>query len=273
MIPRMTVLATAAIFTLSIAAASSASAASSEAPQVLGLIASKRPAPLNCVDGTCTGFFSAFCMQEKRPKPTAGQQYDLAGAGDLTLVVQDVDGGTTRFSAAGLLEFTSEGEYTSVRVSLQTRRLASLNPKSISVLVPRHVALVPRLPEGVANATHEQDLEIATGPRRFAAEGFFEHSNPRADAAVIMTRLINLLPPQGTTPTKVRHQIWNKSIDNTLIRELTPEGVETARDTYDRCNHYADKGYKVRLRGCLSKSHDELLKSLNKDYWESDAGL
>lgn len=260
-------------FSLLLGSGAPALAANDEPPQVLGLIATKLPTPLNCVDGTCTGFFSAFCMQEKRPRPTAGQRYDLAGAGDLTLVVSQSDGKTTTFSGTGLLEFESQGEYTSVKVSLDQRRLASLNAKSVSVIVPRHVALVPRLPEGMANTHEQEDLETATGPRRFAAEGFFERSNPRADAAVIMSRLINLLPPEGIAPAAVRHQVWDKSVGQALIRELAPEGIDTARDTYERCKFYADNGYKVRLRGCLEKTHDELLKSLNKDYWEGDAGL
>ena len=274
MISRLTVFAAAAvIFTLSMGASVAPVAANEEPPQVLGLIATKLPTPLNCIDGTCTGFFSAFCMQEKRPKPTAGQRYDLAGAGDLTLVVEQRDGTTAQFSATGLLDFTSEGEYTSVRVSLDQSRLAALNAKSVSVIVPRQVALMPRLAEGMANTTMEEDMETATGPRRFAAEGFFERSNPRSDAAVIMSRLINLLPPEGIAPATIRHEVWNKSVERSLIKELAPEAVDDARDTYERCNHYVDNGYKVRLRGCLEKTHDELLKSLNKDYWEGDAGL
>jgi hypothetical protein len=265
--PGVAFLAAALILCLSFGAASPALAANDEPPQVLGLIATKQPTPLNCVDGTCTGFFSAFCMQEKRPRPTAGQRYDLAGAGDLTLIVDQTDGKT------GLLEFESEGEYSSVKVSLDQRRLASLNAKSVSVIVPRHVALVPRLPEGMANVHEQDDLETATGPRRFAAEGFFERSNPRADAAVIMSRLINLLPPEGIAPAAVRNNVWDKSIGQSLIRELAPDGVDSARDTYERCKFYADNGYKVRLRGGLEKTHDELLKSLNKDFWEGDAGL
>ena len=273
MFARLTVLATATVLVISAAIMPAANASRSEPPQVLGLIATTLPTPLNCVDGTCSGFFSAFCMQEKRPKPSVGQRYDLAGEGDLTLVVVHDDGSVARFSAAGLLEFASEGEYTSVRVSLPTARLASLDAKSVSVHVPRHVALVPRLADGIANSTLEDDLDIATGPRRFAAEGFFERSNPRADAALIMTRLINLLPAQGAAPATIRHSVWDRTVDDVLLRELTGTGIDQARDTYDRCNFYADNGYAVRLRGCLKKAHDELLKSLNKDYWESDAGL
>jgi hypothetical protein len=162
--PGVAFLAAALTLCLSFGAASPALAANDEPPQVLGLIATKQPTPLNCVDGTCTGFFSAFCMQEKRPRPTAGQRYDLAGAGDLALIVDQTDGKTATFSGTGLLEFESEGEYTSVKVSLDQRRLASLNAKSVSVIVPRHVALVPRLPEGMANV-HEQD-DLETPPAR-----------------------------------------------------------------------------------------------------------
>jgi hypothetical protein len=270
---RLSVLAAALAAGLAFAASAPALATTDEPPQVLGLIATKMPTPLNCEGGTCSGFFSAFCMQEKRPKPAAGQRYDLAGAGDLTLIVEQNDGKTRTFSATGLLEFVSEGEYTSIKVSLDQRRLASLNAKSVSVSVPRHVALMPRPAEGMANVHEQEDLETATGPSRIAAEGFFERSNPRADAAVIMSRLINLLPPQGIAPATMRQDVWDKSVGQSLLRELAPEGVDSARDTYERCKYYADNGYKVRLRGCLEKSHDELLKSLNKDFWESDAGL
>jgi hypothetical protein len=102
---------------------------------------------------------------------------------------------------------------------------------------------------------------------------FFERSNPRTDAAVIMGRLIDLLPPQGIVSAGLCHEIWAKSIYQSLIRELVLEALENARDTNERSNHYADNGCKVRLRSCLEKTHDELLKSLNKDYWKGDAGL
>lgn len=273
MLSRLTFLVTVGLLALSVTTLPTANATQSEPPQVLGLIATTAPTPLNCADGTCSGFFSAFCMQEKRPKPGPGQRYDLAGEGDVTLIVEQAGGRAARFSAAGLLDFISEGEYTSVRISLPMDRLASLDAKSVSVQVPRLVALVPRPAGDGATATREDDLEVATGPRRFAAEGFFEQSNPRADAALIMTRMINLLPPEGIAPARLRHRIWDKSVDGILLRALTGDGINQARDTFDRCNYYADNGYAVRLRGCLRKTHDELLKSLNKDYWESDAGL
>ena len=241
-------------------------------PQVLGLIATRTPIPLQCEDGICSGFFSAFCLQETRPKPVAGQAYDQAGRGDITLVVLKNDGTTNEFSATGLLNFVSEGDYTSVRVSLPEGRLAALDAASVSVKVPRKVSLIPRI-DGMADAMRESDMETATGPDRYTAEGIFERNDPRAQTASIMSRLINLLPASGVAPATLRHRIWNSNASDGALDGLSGRAVEDARSAFDRCNWYADEGYKVRLRGCLKKNHDEFLKQLNKEYWESEAGL
>ncbi len=240
-------------------------------PQVLGLIATATPTPLTCADGVCSGFFSTFCMQEKRPKPVDGQRYDLAGRADPLLVVRGPDGQENRFSGTGLLEFTSEGRYTAIRVTMATDRLVVSGPASFAIEVPRGVALVPHRPADDP-VVQQDDRALAAGPRRFAAESFFEHSNPRADAALVMSRLINLLPHSGPVPARTRHEVWDRSIDPALMRGLTIEGIQRARDSYDRCNYYADAGYRVRLRGCLDKAHDMLLKTLNRDFWESETG-
>lgn len=111
--------------------------ADTKLPQVLGLVATKLPVPLDCTDGTCTGFFSAFCLQEHRPKPDAGHVYDVAGEGDITMVVAKKDGSSAEFSAAGLLHFESTGAYTSVRISMDAARLAALDAASIALNVPQ----------------------------------------------------------------------------------------------------------------------------------------
>ena len=54
---------------------------------------------------------------------------------------------------------------------------------------------------------------------------------------------------------------------------MTGQGVNRAKGMLDRCQHYADTGYKMRMRGCLLKSHANLLKSLNTEYWKSGTGF
>jgi len=252
---------------------SEASAAQTELPQVLGLIATKLPVPLDCADGSCTGFFSAFCLQEHRPKPDAGHVYDLAGEGDITMVVAKKDGSTAEFSAAGLLHFESTGAYTSVRITMDAGRLAALDAASISLSVPRRVSLLPRSEPTVAARPSKEDLETALGEKRVLAEGYFENGSPRADSGALISRMINLLPADGYAEKSLRGGIWHKATTPANLRQFAPKGIEAARDAYARCKAYGDQGYNVRLRGCLEKSHDKLMRNLNDKYWEGDAGF
>jgi hypothetical protein len=238
-------------------------------PQVLGLIATRSPIPLNCEGGECSGYFSAFCMQEHRAKPAAGQNYEVAGYGAITLLLERQDGTSTEFATSGLLSFASQGEYTAVRVTMPEQRLASLGAKAVSVRVTKGVALVPVT--AAAKPMADKDRAYAEGPRRLAAEGFFEGSSPRAETAVLMNRLINLLPAGDGVAEPMRDAIWNKA--TAPIGGVSLPAKQAARDAYDRCNYLKDQGVRMRVRGCMEKSHDDLLKSLNTDYWKSDSGM
>lgn len=250
-----------------------AATGTAELPQVLGLVATKLPVPLDCTDGSCSGFFSAFCLQEQRPKPNEGHVYDAAGAGDITMVVEKKDGSTAEFSAAGLLRFESTGAYTSVKISMDASRLASLDASSVSLNVPRRVSLLPRSEPNVAARPSAGDLETAMGDKRLLAEGYFESGSPRADASAMLSRMINLLPADGYASETVRDGVWGKAASPASMKAYSPEGVGKAREAYDRCQAYAAQGYKMRLRGCLEHSHDDLMKILNDKYWKGDAGF
>ena len=239
-------------------------------PQVLGLVATRQPTPLVCDGNSCSGVLSAFCMQEKRPRPTAGQQYDLAGSGELTMRVTRADGEVVRFSATGMLAFASEGEYTSVRVTMPQNRLAALDATEVAVLVPRHTALVPRME--MDDALREGDMETATGPARLAAEGFFERSTQRTDAVLVMNRLLNLMPVNAAAPARGMEPAWRNVMDQVDGLQLSPVGVRDARDVYERCSHYVERGYSVRMHGCIRKQHDQLLRSINREYWDGTPG-
>lgn len=246
---------------------------SPELPQVLGLVATKLPVPLDCADGTCTGFFSAFCLQEHRPKPNEGHVYDPAGEGDITMVVAREDGSTAEFSAAGLLHFESTGAYTSVQISMDADRLTALGASSVALSVPRRVSLLPRSePETVAQPSDE-DLDAATGDKRLLAEGYFENGSPRADASAMISRVINLLPADGYASGPVRDGVWGTAADPASLDAFSPKGLRKAREAFDRCKAYGDQGYRVRLRGCLEKSHDDLMRILNDKYWDGDTGF
>lgn len=265
----------------SISAARSASVPADTAlpPQVLGLIASAEPIPLTCTDGACTALVSSFCLQEDRPSPSAGQRYDTAGAGDVTLVVRRTDGTTTEFSAAGLLGYVSEGDFTRTRVELPEKRLASLAAAEVAVRIAPLVSLMPQTERPVPAAVAARDAETAEGAPRFAAEAFFRPGSTRADAAVTMARLIDLLPSSGPVRSQSAGAIaaaaksaWRRVEASGALKAASPDGVERAKSELDRCAAYADMGFKITLRGCLSKSHDRTMRELNEELWKSQPG-
>src|ERR1700687_1833813 len=117
----------------------------SAASQVLGLVASNGLAtPLHCQDGTCTGHFSAFCLQEQRPAPSADSAYRLAPGGNLTLIATMADGHTLRLPANDLLTIRTRIGFTSVRMSLPEAKLKSLGAVSVAVEVAPMTSILPR---------------------------------------------------------------------------------------------------------------------------------
>src|ERR1700687_1924853 len=94
------------------------------ASQVLGLVASNGLAtPLHCQDGTCTGHFSAFCLQEQRPAPSADSASRVAA------------GRVFRLPPNDLLPLRPRIGFTSVRMSLPEAKLKSLGAVSVAVEV------------------------------------------------------------------------------------------------------------------------------------------
>ena len=275
-------LAIAACFLAFPALADSASAdraAAALPPQVLGLIAAAQPIPLTCADGACTALVSSFCLQEDRPVPQAGQRYDPAGAGDVTLVVRRADGSTTEFSAAGLLGYVSEGDFTRTRIEMPATRLASLGATEVAVRIAPMVSLMPRTGAVASAAVADRDAETASGAPRVTAEAFFAPGTERADAAVTLTRLISLLPASGPVRSESATAIgaagraaWGRVEASGGLAGMSASGVERARSEVDRCTAYADMGFSITLRGCLAKSHDRTVREVNDEYWNAQPG-
>lgn len=248
-------------------------------PQVLGLIASATPIPLTCDGDMCTALVSSFCLQEDRLPPIAGQLYDPAGAGLVTLVLHTADGGSTEVASTGLLSYVSEGDFTRTRISLDQTRLASLDAAAVSVKIDPMVSLLPRMDAPVAQAVVERDLDAAGGAPRFMAENFFAPGTPRSDAAVTMTRMINLLPASGAISrdpvamdSTKRNLIWKRVNTSGALTDLSPVGVDRAKAALDRCGQLAEMGFKLSLRGCLESTHDRLMREVNDELWKSQPG-
>jgi len=243
-------------------------------PQVLGLIATVQPLPLTCGDGACSAVLTSFCLQEDRPSPHHGQPYDLAGLGDVSLVVTKISGETVRFAATGLLAYTTEDDFTRMRVSMEESRLASLDATAVAIDVEPMVSLTPVLDRPLPPEVAARDEETALGAPRLLAESFFKPGTPRADAARALTRMIGLLPAgaasTGSATKAIRDGVWDKVRAGGGLDALSRDGVSRAKSELDRCGAYADMGVRLTLRGCLETSHGKTLREVNEDFWKHD---
>lgn len=256
-----------------------AAAETSMPPQVLGLVAHHTPVPLTCDGGTCQALVSSFCLQEHRPPPGAGQAYETAGSGDVTLLVRRADGSAREFSGAGLLSYVSDGHFTRTRIAMDSARLASLDATEVAVRIAPMVSLVPVTDAPVPAEIARRDTETAFGEPRFTAADFFHPGKTRPDAAVTLTRMINILPaamsggvdPRAVDPFK-RAALWSSVADSGALTGLSGDGIARAKSELDRCGQYAEMGFKLTLRGCLESAHDRTMREVNDELWKAEVG-
>ena len=264
---------------LSIAMAAAAWIGLSAAPtlaasQVLGLVASNGlPTPLRCQDGTCIGHFSAFCLQEQRPAPSANSEYLLAPGGALTLIATMADGRTLRLPGSDLLTIRTRIGFTSVRMSLPDEKLKSLGAVAVAVEVAPMTSLLPRPVTGDPDPQSAQEIALATGPMRRAAEKPFEKPGDAADAARLSSLMINLLPEDEPQTADGRDALWNQALllaSSSL--SLNPAGVDDAHRIYSNCEISLASKSSFNLRSCMEIHHADLMAQTNRDFWNSTGG-
>jgi hypothetical protein len=244
------------------------------ASQVLGLVASNGlPTPLRCQDGICTGHFSAFCLQEQRPAPSANSEYRLAPAGGLTLVISTADGGSLRLPANNMLTIRTRIGFTSVRMSLPEEALKSLGAVAVAVEVAPMTSILPAPVADDADPLSAQEIVLATGPMRRTAERTFERPGEAADAARLSSLIINLLPEDEPQSASGRNAVWNRAV--ALAggnRPITTVGIEDAQRIYSSCELSVASKSSFNLRTCMEVHHADLMAQTNRDFWKSTGG-
>ena len=245
------------------------------ASQVLGLVASNGlPTPLHCQDGTCSGHVSAFCLQEQRPAPSANSEYLLAPGSKLTLIAQLADGRSLRLSGDGLLTIRTRVGFTSVRISLPEEAMKALGAVSLSVEVAPMASILPRPVAGDPDPLSDQEIALATGPMRRAAEQPFEKPGEAADAARLSSLIVNLLPEDEPQSTAGRNALWNRALALTRSanQDLSTAGIEDAHRIYSNCELSLASLTSFNLRTCMEIHHADLMAETNRAFWASSGG-
>jgi hypothetical protein len=238
----------------------------SAAPQILALLETDGPAPLLCEGGKCSAEFSGFCLQKERPDPKPGVRYRAEG-GDLTLVVTDASGATTRLPGGDYLEITTRRSYTAVEISLPQSVIDDLGAVSVALEIGERVALVPTTIVGDNDPQTEADIALALGPQRALGQKIMRQSAVEAGAVTLTSKMINALPP-GRADDETRNGLWDRAIAPNAAA-FPRESVSRASSIYRRCLAKVEEGAFFNMRDCLEIGHDALMLDLNVKYWEA----
>lgn len=236
------------------------------APQILGLVATTEPTPLTCVGGICTAEFSTFCLQRQRIMPVAGTAYRPADGTELTLTVAGPDGTKWSFSASRHAIIESRRDYNAVRIAIPESVIRGLGGHDAAITVGRLASLVPIAEPGDRTPLDQSEIAYFTGPYREAVARTLEADSESADAARIVNRLINALPP-GRSTAKRRNTLWQTAIGDRPPRR-TRAGFRTAAREYRFCKRWADTGLGDGMRRCLEQFHDSAMAGFTKKVWE-----
>ncbi len=236
------------------------------APQALALLASNGAMPLTCAGGTCQAELSAYCLQQERAVPLPGTKYRVVDPRRLTLVIASADGSVRRLPASDHAEIASARMYTAVAISISEQRLASLGAVFAAVEVGDGATLVPVPLAGDPFPHTASDIETASGPIRAAGTRIVDRGGEAADAARVIGRLINALPPPERTTATQGDARWRDAVEPNT-RGIGDAGVARAENMYRACRGPAEHGSAVSLRGCLETRHDALMQELNADFW------
>ncbi len=244
------------------------------APQMLGLVASAQAIPLSCEENGCHAYLSAFCLQQARPVPTPGIAYEPANDTDIALLAIKENGETESLPGAAFLAFTSERGYTSVKASMALVP-EDLGAIRLALVVGEGAALVPIAVAGDPDPLSGEEIELAVGALRRAAEPFFGASGGEAGAARITTAMIRALPERGRGPAdrpEAGDKAWVDAVDETLAAGVSPDALAIARAAHDACRVQVTAGVFFSMRRCLEGAHDRQMVRTNVRFWQSVGG-
>jgi hypothetical protein len=233
--------------------------ASWAAPQIMGLVATAEPVPMQCGNGRCTALLSAFCLQEARLPPDLGTAYRPGGTDHVAVRMRMADGATVTANAAGLVEFSSQYGFTAVEASLPLERLGGEAPVSVTLEVKPRAALLPVTEPNDPDPQTVREIETATGPWRLAAEPVMEGSREAAIATREIMRLVNSLPTAGSEQVN-------------LEGEIAPESSAMTQQVVRACDRSVRQSVGYSLRTCLEERHELLQIGNTREFWRSLTG-
>ena len=254
------------------------------APQILAVLASDAGVSFICLDGQCEARLTTYCLQQFRDSPGYGTAYTPARAEDFVLAVTDAQDRERLLPAADYVRFTSARGFMSVSAELPEAALAELGAEAAAIRIAPAAALLPVPVAGDDDPLTEQEVASATEALQRADRGLVDE-NPNAAAAQVLARLSGRLGAMGRYEPRAYAALWQEVSEEfigdgpagapagaTGPRDSMGRGLPRARERFEECRaSWGGAGY-AAMGLCLDWRHDELIRDLNIDYWDSQAG-
>jgi hypothetical protein len=235
------------------------------APQILGLIASAKPVPMTCVDGTCTAELSSVCLQQHRPTPSTGTVYRPATSTVITLTVAGPNGENRRLRVDAVLEYKSLRQFSAVKVSLPEATVRRLGNGAAMISVSPMASLVPVAFEGDTTPLSAGEIARYTGPLRKLAENAFEQDSDRVNATRILNQMANRLPNGSNAGIEEAGPLWKL----TVSKDTSAETQKFLTRAIESCRETLRTGVQANLPSCLRYQHDYLSGENTNNAWQA----
>jgi hypothetical protein len=246
---------------------------SQAAPQILGVVASHGPIPLNCIGDGCRADISTFCLQRARENPGRGQTYMPAEGADITLRGTDRMGREVRLPATPYLEFATDRGFTATEVTLPHEKLEELGLSDIAIEIGEKVSLLPVIAANGSNPQSADEIAAATGTFRENGARYFDETGETGDAIRLANQMINALPARGDSIDDTDGTVLEAAMASDAGKASSIEGIAALREMHAACREKVRVSHHFgSMRSCLESAHDQLVAATNVSFWNSMAG-
>ena len=250
-----------------------ASAAGWEAPQALGLVATRDAMPLQCNDEACIGFLSSFCLEEERMPPVARRAYAPAPGTEIALIVETKDGRTVRLPGADTLSFNVRLDFTSILAKVPMSRLAALSPARVSIHIAPLATLLPVPQPDDLDRHSPAELKLVLGPYRQTGTRFFDEGGETGETVSMMTQMINRLPRLARAPEGARSDKLQAVLNGADGRASSTGARARFQGIVAGCENMLETTGRMNMRGCLTYRHEVMQTETNRAFWRALGGV
>lgn len=240
-------------------------AAARAAPQILALLATDSPVPLDCRDGQCTAVLTAICLQKDRVPPAPETAYEPIGiTQNLKLVATGTDGRTRELSGKGEMSIVSQRNFLSVRVTVPQETMTRLGATALAVTVGKGVSLLPAPIPNDPNPLSEKEIAHTANTLRNEAAWLDDPNDAYSSQARIANRVLSMLPASGT----VESAEARRAFDQVARANDGKPGMKEFGELYKKCED--TRGWSIygrNMRECVESWHDSLMMERNVEYW------